>query len=119
MEHWSYEGVKVFRQLGIISGGYKNEYHLEEPIKKQNVYNFARLLKPNHLSKEFIIPFQDNEDVLINQDVLDLLEANGLTAELLSEETKQHVEDEYTVKRGTLYMVLTEIANLLEEKEKK
>lgn len=30
MEHWSYPGVKVMRELGLAAGGYKNDYRLDE-----------------------------------------------------------------------------------------
>ena len=42
MDHWAYEGVKTLRSLGLLDGGYNNDYRLEETITKyrfQNMYN--------------------------------------------------------------------------------
>lgn len=42
MEHWAYPGVKVIRALGILDGGYSNDYRLDEPMGKwrfQNMLN--------------------------------------------------------------------------------
>jgi hypothetical protein len=42
MEHWAYEGVKTIRSLGLLDGGYNNDYRLEEPMGKwrfQNLIN--------------------------------------------------------------------------------
>jgi hypothetical protein len=42
MEHWAYPGVKVLRSLGILDGGYTNDYQLDTPLsrwKYQNMIN--------------------------------------------------------------------------------
>lgn len=31
-QHWAYEGVKTLRNLGLVYGGYQNDYRLDEPI---------------------------------------------------------------------------------------
>ena len=31
-QHWAYEGVKTLRDLGLVYGGYQNDYRLNEPI---------------------------------------------------------------------------------------
>ncbi len=44
MDHWAYEGVKVIRALGLLDGGYDNNYHLEDQMSKwryQNMFNKA------------------------------------------------------------------------------
>lgn len=42
MNHWAYEGVKTLRALGLLDGGYDNNYYLDEPMGKwryQNMIN--------------------------------------------------------------------------------
>jgi hypothetical protein len=39
MEHWAYPGVRVTRELGLIEGGYTNDYGLERKINKWNLEN--------------------------------------------------------------------------------
>ena len=42
MEHWAYPGVKVVRALGLLDGGYQNDYRLDEKMGKwrfQNLIN--------------------------------------------------------------------------------
>lgn len=39
MDHWAYPGVRVMRELGLIEGGYANDYGLEREINKWNLEN--------------------------------------------------------------------------------
>lgn len=39
MNHWAYPGVKVIRSLGLLDGGYSNDYRLEEPMGKWRLQN--------------------------------------------------------------------------------
>lgn len=44
MSHWAYPGVKVLRSLGVLDGGYDNDYHLDDAIsmnRYQNMVNNA------------------------------------------------------------------------------
>lgn len=44
MDHWAYAGVKVIRALGLLDGGYDNNYKLEDQMSKwryQNMFNKA------------------------------------------------------------------------------
>lgn len=44
MEHWAYEGVKIVRALGLLDGGYSNNYGLDNDLGKwkfQNLFNKA------------------------------------------------------------------------------
>lgn len=34
MDHWAYSGVKVIRSLGLLDGGYSNDYRLDEAVGK-------------------------------------------------------------------------------------
>ena len=39
MDHWAYPGVKVLRSLGIVSGGYGNDYGLDQELSKGRLQN--------------------------------------------------------------------------------
>lgn len=39
MDHWAYSGVKVLRSIGLLDGGYSNDYRLDEPIGKGRFIN--------------------------------------------------------------------------------
>ncbi len=44
MDHWAYPGVKVLRSLGVLDGGYDNNYYLDDTITMnlyQNMVNNA------------------------------------------------------------------------------
>ncbi len=44
MDHWAYPGVKVLRSLGVLDGGYDNNYYLDDTItmnRYQNMVNNA------------------------------------------------------------------------------
>jgi len=36
MSHWAYKGMAALRRLGLMSGGYDNDYRLDEHITKQH-----------------------------------------------------------------------------------
>ena len=55
-EHWAYSGVKTIRSLGLLDGGYNNDYRLEVPIDKwrfQNMLNNT-LAKAGHPPAQYI-----------------------------------------------------------------
>ena len=69
-DHWAYEGVKVIRSLGLLDGGYNNDYRLEEPMGKwrfQNLIN-RTLQKANKEPENYIeVPEPPtNEDILVS-----------------------------------------------------
>ena len=42
MSHWAYSGVKTLRSLGLLDGGYNNDYGLDNELGKwkfQNMFN--------------------------------------------------------------------------------
>ena len=40
--HWAYEGVKTLRSLGLVYGGYANDYRLDEPITQSEFIEMAK-----------------------------------------------------------------------------
>lgn len=41
MSHWAYPGVRVMRSLGVLDGGYDNDYRLDEPISMNRYQNLV------------------------------------------------------------------------------
>ena len=41
MSHWAYKGVKTLRALGLLDGGYDNNYHLDETIGRWRYQNMV------------------------------------------------------------------------------
>jgi len=55
MHHWAYSGVKVLRSLGILDGGYSNDYKLDEPISRWRYQNMVNnVLKKSDVLQEYI-----------------------------------------------------------------
>ena len=55
MDHWAYPGVKVLRSLGILDGGYSNEYKLDEPISRWRYQNMINnVLKKSGIAQDYI-----------------------------------------------------------------
>lgn len=59
--HWVYEGVKTLRSLGLLYGGYANEYRLADSITEEEVSEFVRGLLPHCKSNDSKL---DNEDTI-------------------------------------------------------
>lgn len=41
MDHWAYEGVKVLRALGLLDGGYNNDYNLDVNLGRWRYQNMV------------------------------------------------------------------------------
>ncbi|MFR6289942.1 MAG: FAD-dependent oxidoreductase [Peptococcaceae bacterium] len=55
MDHWAYPGVKVLRSLGILDGGYSNDYKLDEPISRWRYQNMINnVLKKAGITQDYI-----------------------------------------------------------------
>ena len=55
MNHWAYAGVKVLRSLGILDGGYSNDYKLDEPISRWRYQNMVNnVLKKAGIVQDYI-----------------------------------------------------------------
>ena len=55
MNHWAYPGVKVLRSLGILDGGYNNDYKLDEPISRWRYQNMINnVLKKAGIVQDYI-----------------------------------------------------------------
>ena len=55
MDHWAYPGVKILRGLGILDGGFSNDYKLEEPIGRWRYQNMINnVLKKANITQDYI-----------------------------------------------------------------
>ena len=55
MDHWAYPGVKVLRSLGILDGGYNNDYKLDEPVSRWRYQNMVNnVLKKSGVEQDYI-----------------------------------------------------------------
>ncbi len=55
MDHWAYPGVKVLRSLGILDGGYNNDYKLDEPVSRWRYQNMINnVLKKAGIEQDYI-----------------------------------------------------------------
>ncbi len=55
MDHWAYPGVKVLRSLGILDGGYNNDYKLDEPVSRWRYQNMVNnVLKKCGIEQDYI-----------------------------------------------------------------
>ena len=55
MTHWAYDGVKRLRSLGILDGGYNNDYKLDEPISRWRYQNMVNnVLKKAGVEQSYI-----------------------------------------------------------------
>lgn len=58
--HWAYSGVKVLRSLGVLDGGYDNDYSLDEDITMNRYQNMVN----NAIRKA---GFSLDEKILVNE----------------------------------------------------
>lgn len=60
MSHWAYDGLKTLRSLGLVDGGYDNNYHLDEPVTMNRYQNMIN----NVLKKAGFAP---EEKIYVNE----------------------------------------------------
>lgn len=60
MTHWAYPGVKVLRSLGMLDGGYENNYRLDEKTSMNRYQNIV-----NNVVKK--AGFQLKEKIIVNE----------------------------------------------------
>ena len=62
MDHWAYPGVKVLRSLGVLDGGYDNNYYLDDTITMNRYQNMVN----NAVKKA---GFELSEKIYVNEEV--------------------------------------------------
>ena len=105
MEHWAYPGVKVIRSLGLLDGGYSNDYRLGEPMGKWRLQNMIN----NSLKKtgsDFAL-VEDITDPVTNGNMIAVaarladVEADSYTGQLSGLQEKGIVTEEILNHMGT------------------
>ena len=62
MDHWAYPGVKVLRSLGVLDGGYDNNYYLDDTITMNRYQNMVK----NAVKKA---GFELSEKIYVNEEI--------------------------------------------------
>lgn len=88
MDHWAYPGVKVLRSLGILDGGYNNDYKLDESVSRWRYQNMIN----NVLKKAGVV--QDYIEVNDNPPNRQII---GTTARAIAAAEGVKYENDYTV----------------------
>ncbi|MBQ2036022.1 MAG: FAD-dependent oxidoreductase [Peptococcaceae bacterium] len=105
MEHWAYPGVKVIRSLGLLDGGYSNDYRLDEPMGKWRLQNMIN----NSLKKtgsDFAL-VEDITDPVTNGNMIAVaarladVESDSYTGQLSGLQEKGIVTEEILNHMGT------------------
>ena len=83
MEHWAYSGVKVIRSLGLLDGGYSNDYRLDEAMGKWRLQNMIN----NSMKKTGKdVPVIEVSDPPTNQEMI------AATAQIVGVEATEYAE---------------------------
>lgn len=126
MDHWTYPEVKIMRELGLIEGGYNNDYRLEREASKWSIENkinkvirvahernpkveLRRVVVPEKVTqKELIIVVAEGltGKKLLFEEAYDLL----LTKKILTEKLVEKME--HLEKTPQFAEMLTILANL-------
>ena len=62
MDHWAYPGMKVLRSLGVLDGGYDNNYYLDDTITMNRYQNMVN----NAVKKA---GFELSEKIYVNEEI--------------------------------------------------
>ncbi|PKM90733.1 MAG: thiamine biosynthesis protein [Firmicutes bacterium HGW-Firmicutes-12] len=85
MDHWAYPGVKIMRELGLIEGGYNNDYRLEREANKWSIQNkFNKVIRVAHEKNPVVeLRIVELPEVLTEQDLI-IAAVEGISGEKLS-----------------------------------
>lgn len=95
MDHWAYPSVKLMRELGLIEGGYNNDYRLERPATKWSIQNkINKVIRVAHDKNPANELFKVEVPEELTKRDLVIAAAEGLTGKKLPfEEAKLLLED--------------------------
>lgn len=85
MDHWAYPYVKITRELGLIEGGYNNDYRLEREATKWSIQNkFNKVFRVAHERNPAVeLRSVEVPETLIQEDMV-MAAAEGLSGKKLS-----------------------------------
>jgi hypothetical protein len=109
--HWSYEGLKLVRKHGLATGGYTNNYNLDNPIFTGNFLHILDEMTTIYDVKVSADVEQDDYDQgqeLEEDDLEDILDQYGYSLKVLRESTlKNNIDDnDGIITYGAGYMVI-------------
>ena len=78
--HWAYEGMADLRRLGLMDGGYHNDYRLEEPVDK---WRFQYMLNGVVRKAGYSLNYFEVDDPPTSDRILDAVSSAWLAAEEL------------------------------------
>jgi len=78
MSHWAYEGLAALRRIGLMAGGYNNDYMLEEPMYR---WRFQSLINGVADRSDYNIGTIRINDPTTNSRIIDVVAEVLLTAE--------------------------------------
>lgn len=109
MDHWAYPGVKVMRELGLIEGGYANDYGLERKANKWNIENkLNKVLRVAHDKNPGVVLRRVELPLTVTAKDLVTATAEGLSGKKLSFEEAQALLTENNI-------LTTELSNHVED----
>lgn len=87
MDHWAYPGVKVTRELGLIEGGYDNNYRLERKICQASLQNkLNKVIRVAHEKNSRVVLRWVEIPETVNRQAMIIAVAEALTGEKMSYE---------------------------------
>ena len=99
MSHWAYDGLAALRRIGLMDGGYRNDYRLEEPMDK---WRFQYLLNGVVRKAGYIMDPFEIEDPATCEQILDRVASAFLAAQeysLLAKASEPGGEDDSGTER--------------------
>ncbi|WP_426454247.1 FAD-dependent oxidoreductase [Paenibacillus sp. S-38] len=107
--HWAFPGVKWLRDRAVISGGYKNDYRLDEPAEASSLWTWAEGAALASRKQEPVIPETIRTKAkLARSDIELFLQQNGWPSPKGAGVTAKHWQEDTVVTNGLLYMIITE-----------
>ena len=102
-QHWAYEGLKTLRSLGLVYGGYANDYRLEDPITREEIFpmlqglGYTIVLSPD-FSEKADQPLTCEEILYMLKNTLQVVPFGNLQqAGILTEQLQPYFADEQKV----------------------
>ena len=121
-QHWAYGGVKTLRSLGVVYGGYSNDYRLEEAITREDFLSMlcalgdTLVLSPD-FSESGQQPLTCSEILYMIENTLQMAQSGNLQeAGILTEQLQPYFADGGNVPARAEVMML--IANAYDYQQK-
>lgn len=122
-QHWAYEGLKTLRSLGLVYGGYANDYRLEDPITREEFFPMLQglghtiVLSPD-FSEKADQPLTCEEILYMVENTLQMVPFGNLQqAGVLTEQLQPYFADAQKVPARAEVVVLMANAYAYTEKQ--